>query len=123
MEAKPSWQTDTGCARRTVGDLSAVANPSTGFSVYDSFGTCSSGPWLVFGGTSVSSPLVASIFASIGKGNRDGSFVWANHADFNDVTRGSNGSCSGSYLCTAKVGFDGPTGWGTPNAALLKAAP
>ncbi len=121
VEAKPSWQTDTGCARRTVGDLSAVADPNTGVAVYDTFGT--GGTWLVFGGTSVASPVVASIFASIGKGAKDGSFVWANHADFNDVTSGSNGSCGGSYLCTAKVGFDGPTGWGTPNATLLKAAP
>jgi hypothetical protein len=30
------------------------------------------------------------------------------------VTSGSNGSCGGSYLCTGKVGYDGPTGDGTP---------
>ena len=34
-----------------------------------------------------------------------------------DVTSGSNGSCGGSYLCTAGVGYDGPTGLGTPNGA------
>jgi Subtilase family len=34
--AKPSWQTDTGCARRTIADVSAVADPNTGVSVYDS---------------------------------------------------------------------------------------
>ena len=28
---------------------------------------------------------------------------------------GNNGSCSGSYLCTGKAGYDGPTGLGTPN--------
>src|SRR5205814_520324 len=33
----------------------------------------------------------------------------------NDVVSGSNGSCGGSYLCTAKAGYDGPTGLGTPN--------
>jgi len=32
-----------------------------------------------------------------------------------DVTSGSNGSCGGSYLCTAVNGYDGPTGLGTPN--------
>ena len=32
-----------------------------------------------------------------------------------DVTTGSNGNCSGSYLCTAVGGYDGPTGLGTPN--------
>ena len=31
----------------------------------------------------------------------------------NDVTSGSNGNC-GSYLCTGVVGYDGPTGLGTP---------
>jgi len=33
----------------------------------------------------------------------------------NDIQSGSNGSCSGSYLCTAVPGYDGPTGLGTPN--------
>src|SRR5206468_5449845 len=32
---------------------------------------------------------------------------------------GSNGSCGGTYLCTAGVGYDGPTGIGSPNGALL----
>ncbi|MGH2895888.1 MAG: peptidase S8, partial [Solirubrobacteraceae bacterium] len=32
-----------------------------------------------------------------------------------DVTSGSNGTCGGSYLCTAGPGYDGPTGLGTPN--------
>ena len=31
-----------------------------------------------------------------------------------DVTSGSNGSCT-TYLCKGAVGFDGPTGLGTPN--------
>ncbi|MGW5249497.1 S53 family peptidase, partial [Streptomyces sp. NPDC004129] len=29
-EAKPSWQHDSGCAKRTVADVSAVADPNTG---------------------------------------------------------------------------------------------
>ena len=33
IEPKPSWQTDTGCARRTVADVSAVADPNTGVAV------------------------------------------------------------------------------------------
>ena len=38
-----------------------------------------------------------------------------------DVTSGSNGTCSPTQLCTARVGWDGPTGLGTPNGvgALL----
>jgi hypothetical protein len=31
------------------------------------------------------------------------------------VTSGSNGSCGGTYLCTAGTGYDSPTGLGTPN--------
>ena len=49
-EPKPAFQTDTGCARRTVADVSAVADPNTGVAVYDSY---NEGGWLVFGGTSV----------------------------------------------------------------------
>jgi hypothetical protein len=37
-------------------------------------------------------------------------------AAFKDVTSGSNGSCS---TCTAKTGYDTPTGWGTPNVTTL----
>ena len=33
------------------------------------------------------------------------------------VGAGSNGSCGGSYLCTGKVGYDGPSGLGTPNGS------
>ena len=44
-----------------------------------------------------------------------GSDPYAHTGSLFDVTSGSNGSCSGSYLCTGKVGYDGPTGLGTPN--------
>ena len=112
---KPSFQTDPGCAKRTVADVSAVADPNTGVAVYDSF----SGGFVVYGGTSVASPLVASIFALVGKGSVGNSYPYAHTGAFYDVTSGSNGSCGGSYLCTGKPGFDGPTGWGTPNGGLL----
>jgi hypothetical protein len=32
-----------------------------------------------------------------------------------DITEGSNGSCAVAYLCHAEVGYDGPTGLGTPD--------
>lgn len=112
---KPSWQTDTGCTRRTVADVSAVANPSTGVSVYDTYGGV--GGWLVFGGTSVASPIIASVYglaANEGSVNAASS-LYSHTSSLFDVTSGSNGSCSGSYLCTAKTGYDGPTGLGTPD--------
>ncbi|WP_020640243.1 hypothetical protein [Amycolatopsis balhimycina] len=34
-----------------------------------------------------------------------------------DVSGGSNGSCGGSYLCTAVTGYDGLTALGTPDGA------
>ena len=114
--SKPSWQTDAGCARRTVADVSAVADPNTGVSVYDTYRQAGGGGWLVFGGTSVSAPIIGAVYALAGNTGAItyGSFSYSHLSFLNDITSGSNGSCSSSYLCTAKVGFDGPTGNGTP---------
>lgn len=115
-DAKPSWQKDTGCSRRTVADVSAVADPSTGVAVYDTYG--GDPGWEVFGGTSVSSPIIAAVYALAGtpsSGSTPASFPYAHTGALFDVTSGSNGSCGGSYLCTAGPGYDGPTGLGTPN--------
>src|SRR5205814_7469326 len=64
--AKPSWQTDGGCARRTVADVAAVADPNTGVAVYDTYAHQGVSGWLVFGGTSVASPIIASVYALAG---------------------------------------------------------
>ncbi|OIK25732.1 S53 family peptidase [Streptomyces malaysiense] len=116
-DPKPSWQTDTGCAERTVSDVSAVADPATGVSVYDSYGVTAG--FYTFGGTSASSPIIASVYALAGtpsSGSYPAAFPYAKAGTsaLNDVTSGSNGSCSPSYLCTARSGYDGPTGVGTP---------
>ncbi len=42
-DAKPTWQTDTGCTKRMISDVSAVADPATGVSVYDSYGVTVTG--------------------------------------------------------------------------------
>ncbi|MGW4161400.1 putative Ig domain-containing protein [Streptomyces sp. NPDC004788] len=112
---KPSWQTDTGCAKRTVSDVSAVADPATGLAVYDSY---QASGWNVYGGTSASAPIIAAVYALAGTpaaGSYPSSYPYAHTASLNDVTSGANGSCGSSYLCTAKSGYDGPTGLGTPN--------
>jgi subtilase family serine protease len=113
-EPKPSWQSDSGCTRRTVADVSAVADPNTGVAVYDTYNVSG---WLVFGGTSVSAPIVAATYALAGNGATIStpSYSYAHTGSLFDVTSGSNGSCGGSYLCTAVAGYDGPTGFGTPN--------
>jgi hypothetical protein len=36
VRAQPTWQKDTGCLRRTVADVAADADPSTGAAVFDS---------------------------------------------------------------------------------------
>jgi subtilase family serine protease len=111
--AKPTWQTDSGCARRTVADVSAVADPNTGVAVFAPANSRSSA-WLVFGGTSVAAPLIAGIYGVNGTAVNHGNDPYRHVSSLNDVTSGSNGSCGGSYLCTAVVGYDGPTGLGTP---------
>jgi subtilase family serine protease len=116
-ETKPAWQTDSGCSRRTVADVSAVADPNTGASVYDSVTYQGQSGWFQVGGTSLAAPLIASVYALTGTtGSANyGSTPYLHTSSLHDVTSGSNGSCGGSYLCTAKSGFDGPTGLGTPN--------
>jgi subtilase family serine protease len=115
--AKPTWQTDNGCANRTVADVSADADPNTGVAVYDSTSYQGRKGWLVFGGTSVASPIIASVYALAGNASTVdyGGFPYSHASSLYDVTSGSNGSCGGSYLCTGTTGYDGPTGLGTPN--------
>jgi subtilase family serine protease len=112
--SKPTWQHDSGCSRRTVADVSAVADPNTGVAVYGPVTSRRSG-WLVFGGTSVAAPLIAGIYGVNGGAVNYGSDPYNNTGALFDVTSGSNGSCGGSYLCTGTVGYDGPSGLGTPN--------
>lgn len=112
--AKPSFQSglSTGCSKRAQADTSADANPNTGVAVYDTYHESG---WLVFGGTSVATPIIASVFALAGNtANNNDSYLYSHRSSLNDVTSGKNGSC-GAPLCTAGVGWDGPTGLGTPN--------
>jgi subtilase family serine protease len=119
---QPAWQTSRlpvagVCSRRVVGDVAAVADPGTGVSVYDTYGESG---WLVFGGTSVSAPIIASVYALAGNARTIGStgeplpYLYGTSSNLFDVTSGRNGSCGSSYLCTARAGYDGPTGLGTP---------
>ncbi|MEU1596445.1 carboxypeptidase regulatory-like domain-containing protein [Streptomyces sp. NPDC005708] len=114
-ESKPAFQHDTGCANRSVADVSAVADPATGVAVYQTYGGTG---WAVYGGTSASAPVIASTYAVAGSpapGTYPNSYPYQHPAALNDVTAGSNGGCSPEYLCTAGTGYDGPTGLGSPN--------
>ena len=120
-ETKPSWQHDASCARRTVADVSSVADPNTGVSVYGTYG--GDPGWMVFGGTSAAAPFIAGVYAVGGSKGATTASSWpyAATSSLFDVVGGTNGRCthgkttSGAYLCAAGAGYDGPTGLGTPN--------
>ncbi len=117
---KPSWQHDPGCTFRTQNDVAAVA---WDVAEYDSYGY---GGWIMVGGTSVATPLIAGIYGLAGNASAQhaGKKFWTLTTQqrkkyLHVIDEGSDGSCGGSYLCTAGTGqygtYSGPTGWGTPN--------
>ena len=132
-ESMPAWQNDQGvyslsadCAGRQVGDVSAVADPSTGVAVYDTY---SEPGWMVFGGTSVSAQIIGATYglaAGAGTLQANPSALYPDLTTASTgptpglvpVTSGANASC-GDYLCNAadslSGGYNGPTGLGTPH--------
>lgn len=117
----PSWQSFLGaCAgKRGSADVAADADPATGAAVYDSVKYQGRSGWMRVGGTSLSSPLIAGVYALAGglpTGSTGASAVYGHLGDssvLHDVTSGSNGSCS-TIMCKGAAGYDGPTGVGTP---------
>ncbi len=124
--SKPSWQTDTQCTMRSEADVSATASLRTPVIVYNSEEGCTPpNCFYLFGGTSASTPIIAAVYALAGNAATQGgpAGLWKHHAgNVYDVALGNNLSaklgvtCASlvKYICTARVGFDGPTGWGTP---------
>ena len=125
VEPQPSWQASislitSACSHRVDNDVAADADPNTGAAVYDT--TNGNGGWNEVGGTSESSPIIASVFALAGNngngGNNAADSIYTHTANLNEVTASNNGTCSPSVLCTATGAantYNGPTGWGTPN--------
>jgi hypothetical protein len=64
--------------------------------------------------------MPAMLTAAPAPGSYPNRRLYANGASLWDVTSGSNGSC-GTYLCQAEVGYDGPTGLGTPDGTAALA--
>jgi kumamolisin len=115
-ENKLSYQNvaNTDPTKRSAPDFSFDADPNSGVAVYDSTRCQGSSGWLVFGGTSVSSPSLAGIV------NLAGNFAldtvtelttiygdYTNNSDFTDITSGTAGSFS------AHTGYDFVTGVGS----------
>lgn len=106
---------------RVTSDVSFNADPFSGHYVYHD------GQWVVLGGTSAGTPQWAGILAvanaqRLQRGlksalqTHDELYKLIGSRSFNDITSGANGSCGG---CTATVGYDHPTGIGTPNVDTL----
>lgn len=161
--AADPWQLDApgfsagGCGEmRLATDVSAVGDPLTGLDIVDTYDYCGKGPqcsqlaeqleahdgWQTFGGTSLSAPLIASLYALAGGGAglSYSALTLYGHigdsASLYDVSEGGNGFCDGepqpvcgepdselgatldceaTTACDAAPGYDGPTGVGTPN--------
>jgi PKD domain-containing protein len=108
----PLWQQSApgfpaaGCAgKRLNADVSAVADPLTGFDIFDSF-NCGSRceairtgeSWLTIGGTSLSAPLISGMYGLAGgaRGVNYPALTLYGHlggAALFDVTKGGNGYC------------------------------
>jgi hypothetical protein len=140
----PDWLT-VGCgsgaeARRAVADVSADGDPYTGVAIYD-VEPDGTGAWKTFGGTSVSAPIIAAMFALAGGAHgvaypAQTLYSHLGSGSLYDVSAGGNGQCGGNYsdgcagsisplspldcgqgvlICNAAPGYDGPTGVGAPN--------
>jgi subtilase family serine protease len=124
LNTAQSWQTSqstwaaTGCGtKRGVADVAADADPNTGAAVYDTTRYQGQSGWFQVGGTSLSSPLIAAVYALAGNpgtATYPASIPYAHTSSLHDVTTGSNGNCS-TTMCKGATGYDGPTGVGTPN--------
>ena len=128
-DASPAraWQTAVstwaaiGCGSlRGMNDVSADADPSTGAAVYDS---ASARGWIQVGGTSLAAPLIAGVYglaANSSTVSYPASLPYAHPTSLHDVTSGNNlpGAsgfpCAATLQCTAGLGYDLPTGLGTP---------
>jgi hypothetical protein len=122
--AVPDWSL-VGCGtKRAVSDVAADADPYTGVAVYDSMpdlreerGTEVKTPlgWLPIGGTSVASPIVASMFALAGgaHGVQYPAQTLYSHlqtSSLHEVSSGGNGDCDGDYVdgCSGSLTLSSP---------------
>jgi hypothetical protein len=108
----PDWSR-VGCGpNRAVSDVSADADPYTGVAVYDSVPTFHENAtgkvvntpleWWPIGGTSVASPIIASMFALAGGAHgvsypAETLYAHMETAALYDVTKGGNGKCDDIY--------------------------
>jgi kumamolisin len=125
---QPTWQSGPGVQNsysngmREVPDVSADADPATGYSIY------SAGRWVVYGGTSCAAPLWAGIAAlnnQYAAANGKANLGFANptlyqmfnttqaYSAYHDITQGNN------LYYPATSGYDMASGIGTPDVYNL----
>ncbi|HEX5158536.1 MAG TPA: hypothetical protein VFW17_15090, partial [Ktedonobacterales bacterium] len=130
--AKPSYQIGPGTTNsysngmRQVPDVSANADPNTGYSVYctASASGCPASGWVIVGGTSAAAPLWSSIAADLNQylaangkpvlGNVNSTLYFLfntaqPYAAYHDITSGNN------LYYPATSGYDQASGIGTPD--------
>ena len=126
---RPSYQTGTNLTNtdREVPDVSADADPASGYSVYCTVTAagCSSSGWIAVGGTSAAAPLWAATATDVNSylvtqskpvlGNANASLytlynTTQTYSAYHDVTTGNN------LYYTATAGYDNASGIGTPDA-------
>ena len=118
---KASWQADPSCSTRMISDVSANGDNVAAYCTSPT----SSANWHVTGGSSAASPFTSGVLATLGVtgGTFTPAWLYANAAKFVDVTSGGPvqncPSGSPTYFCNPVVGYDGPTGVGTPYGPLL----
>jgi len=103
-----------GCTGRGMNDLAADANPNHGAAVYDS----DYGGFLAVGGTSLSAPLIGAAYAlahNTTNWTYPGRSGYDTRSGFRDITTGNDAPCVNTVRCHAAIGYDLPTGVGTPN--------
>lgn len=110
----------TGCGKRAMADVSAASDPRKGGLAVYYPSSRSTSTWGQLGGTSEAAPIIAAVYALSGNTAGTANAIPYSHpGSLYDVTSGNNGTCPTKtpQWCTARAGWDGPTGLGTPNGA------
>ncbi len=145
QQSAPGWASTMCGTDRLDNDISADADPYTGFDIYDSYvyePEFAPG-WLTVGGTSLSTPLISALYG-LSRGSHGVSYpattLYTHLGEASalyDVTTRGNGycdgeeptacgepaineefgniDCEGTSSCNAVPGLDGPSGVGAPN--------
>lgn len=108
--AQSPFSTSLCGTSRATPDVSLVADPATGVSVYDSTKYRGRSGWFIVGGTSASAPMWAGRSAASGA-LVNSAFVYGGSITYRDITTGGNeaGCLTGFDLCSGRGSWTGST--------------